>query len=92
MAAIAEMKARGDTQPCWSCGLELWADAPRYHPRHMTLGHYTAIEDGGALWDPDNYGAQCGPCNYGDGARRTNAKRRGYRTTVEPTHYVNPNW
>lgn len=91
MKAIAELKARGDIQHCWSCGKELWADAPHHHPRHITLGHYIALEDGGALWDPENYGPQCGKCNYGDGARRTNAKRRA-RHRAAGTTYISPNW
>lgn len=91
MNAIAELKARGEIQYCWSCGKQLHADAPRNHPMHITLGHYIALEDGGALWDPDNYGPQCGPCNYGDGARRTNRKR-AHRLPRQGSTYSNPTW
>ena len=73
--AKAELKARGDAY-CWrGCGTYLLADAPYRHPQHMTLGHYTAREDGGPLYDPHNYGPECAPCNSSDGARRTNNKR-----------------
>ncbi len=75
MQAIADLKARGQVQNCWRCGKELWADAPKGHPKAITLGHYTALEDGGDLLDPNNHGPECAPCNFGDGARRTNAKR-----------------
>jgi len=80
MAAIAALKARGEVQQCWRCGKPLYADAPRGHPNAITLGHYVALEDGGDLYDPGNHGPECVKCNMGDGARRTNAKRRGART------------
>lgn len=82
-----ELRARGDTQPCWRCGKVLFADAPAGHPRAFTLGHVTALEDGGELLNPANYAAECGPCNFGDGARRTNRKRRGEGSGVS---YRNP--
>lgn len=77
MRALAELKARGEEQPCWSCGKTLYAAAPKGHPQSITLGHYTALEDGGELLDPNNYAAQCPSCNYSDGARRTNRKKAG---------------
>lgn len=85
--ALRELKARGQVQNCWRCGKELWADAPKGHPRAITLGHYTALEDGGSLLDPKNHGPECAPCNYGDGARRTNRKRAGKHA---PTSWRNP--
>jgi len=77
MQAIAALKARGEVQPCWRCGKHLYAEAPKGHPLAITLGHLVALEDGGSLLDPANISAECGPCNYGDGARRTNRKRAG---------------
>jgi hypothetical protein len=81
MAAIAALKARGDAY-CWrGCGTWLRADAPRFHPQHMTLGHILAYQDRPDLfWEPTNHAPECGPCNYSDGARRTNAKRKGIKT------------
>jgi hypothetical protein len=91
MRAIASLKARGDTY-CWrGCGTWLLADAPRGHPQHITLGHIQAWEDRPDLfWDETNHAAECGPCNYGDGARRTNAKR--HRDTTTPKRWINPEW
>lgn len=87
MAALRELKSRGEQQPCWSCRKTLYAAAPKGHPQSITLGHYTALEDGGSLLDPNNYGPQCMKCNYTDGANRTNRKRKGdSRSTV----YRNP--
>lgn len=89
MQAIKDLKARGEVQACWRCGKHLYADAPKGHPLSITLGHYTALEDGGSLLDPGNHGPECIKCNYGDGARRTNAKRRG---KPNGTSYRNPNY
>lgn len=85
--AVKALKAQGD-QPCWRCGTWLSADAHWPHPLTITLGHLTALEDGGSLLDPHNHRAECIKCNMGDGARRTNNKRRG----DTGTSYVNPNW
>jgi hypothetical protein len=99
MAAIAELKSRGAIQRCWSqrtekCARVLYADAPRGHKHAITLGHFVAIEDGGDPFDPNNYGPECGSCNYGDGARRTNAKKRGVTAPVVKRRkkYRNPRW
>lgn len=89
MQAIKDLKARGAEQNCWRCGKPLFADAPKGHPNSITLGHLTALEDGGSLLDPNNISAECPKCNYGDGARRTNAKRRG---KPNGTSYRNPNY
>jgi hypothetical protein len=75
--AVADLKARAPIQPCWRCGKTLYADAPAGHPDSITLGHLTAIEDGGDLLSPNNHSAECMKCNYGDGAKRTNRKRAG---------------
>jgi hypothetical protein len=88
--ALRELRARGEHQTCWSCGRELLASARKPHPAAITVGHYVDVDLG--LTDPfhpANYGAQCGPCNYAGGARRTNAKRRGI-TGRELT--VSPDW
>jgi len=93
--AVAALKARAPIQYCWSCGKELRASAKRGDPQLITLGHYVAVEDGGSLLDPTNHGPQCAPCNYGDGARRTNAKRYGRPftpTTVATRSYRNDDW
>lgn len=87
--ALKALKARGQIQQCWSCGKTLYADAPKGHPNAITLGHYTALEDGGSLLDPNNHGPQCGRCNFGDGARRTNRKRAGLNAS---TSWRNPNY
>ena len=87
MEAIAALKARGDIQNCWRCGKELWAEAPKGHPRSITLGHYTALEDSGDVLAEENHGPECMKCNYGDGARRTNRKRAG---RSRGTSYRNP--
>ena len=91
MRALAALKERGDVQNCWSCGKELWAEAPKAHPRSITLGHYTALEDGGDLLDPNNHGPQCMKCNYGDGARRSNNNQARRKRGLPPrTVYSNP--
>ena len=91
--ARAELKARGDAY-CWrGCGTYLLVDAPRGHPQFMTMGHVIALEDGGARYDPDNIRPECGPCNFSDGARRTN-KRLGnphHPREIRQT-YSNPEW
>src|SRR4051812_40125700 len=97
MRAIAELKSRGPIQNCWSCGRTLYADAPKGDPDAITLGHYIALEDDGPLWDPDNYGPQCGHCNYSDGARRTNRNKARKKHATNPTktittRYENPKW
>lgn len=88
--AKAELRSRGEVQACWSCEKTLYVDAPAGHPQAITLGHYTAREDGGSLYDPSNYGPQCTKCNSGDGARRTNAKRAGKQ--VQAKSYRNPRY
>lgn len=102
MRAIAELKSRGSVQNCYTCGRELYADLPKGDPDAITLGHFLALEDFGPgddhlLWDPDNYGPQCGHCNYGDGARRSNRnqaykKARAQGITPTRTVYINPRW
>jgi len=79
--AVAALKARGEMQACWRCGRELRASAPRGHPLAITLGHFQALDHGGDLLDPANHGPECGPCNYADGARITNRKRRAARSS-----------
>ncbi len=86
MRALAALKARGEVQECWrqaspDCARILHASAPKGHPQSITLGHLIAIEDGAA---------ECMKCNYGDGARRTNAKKNG--TATDFSSYRNPNW
>jgi hypothetical protein len=79
MRALANLKARGEEQQCWSCGKTLYASLPKGHSRSITLGHYVAYEDGGDLLDPANHGPQCMTCNYRDGqarATRNRARRR----------------
>ncbi len=87
MQAIADLKARGEVQPCWRCGKHLYAEAPKGHPLSITLGHLVALEDGGSLLDPTNIQPECMKCNYGDGARRTNRKRSG---KTDSRSYRNP--
>lgn len=87
--AVKALKARAPVQLCWSCGKKLYAHLRYPHPLCITLGHFTAIEDGGHPIDPSNHGPQCVSCNMGDGARRTNAKRG------EPKHVTitsSPGW
>lgn len=52
------------------------------------VDHVIPRADGGAMFEPSNLRACCGPCNRGRSASRTNDMRRGrltYRTTV-PTY------
>jgi hypothetical protein len=89
--ATAALKAQGDTA-CWSCGKALYANLKYPHPNSITLGHYTAIEDGGDLLDPNNHGPQCINCNMADGAHRTNNKRRGLTNYQDRKSWVNDTW
>ncbi|MDM4761896.1 hypothetical protein QT381_02615 [Galbitalea sp. SE-J8] len=86
--ALAELRARGAVQQCWSCPKVLYVELKWPHPHSITLGHYTAVEDGGDPYDPNNFGPQCIACNLSDGADRTNSKRRGERGRV----YVDDDW
>lgn len=76
--AVKDLRAKGDAY-CWrGCGTYLYADLEWPHPLSITLGHIIALEDAPELfYDPDNHAPECIPCNMGDGARRTNAKRHG---------------
>ena len=91
-AAVKALKARGDAY-CWrQCGRYLLATAPRGHPQAMTLGHIIAAEDRPDLFlEPSNHAPECAPCNYADGARRTNAKRAGQRFTPRPLPRISKN-
>lgn len=87
--AVRALKARARFQQCMTCPKTLDATLSKGHPLAITLGHIVAVEDGGDPFDPSNHGPQCGKCNYGDGARRTNAKRRGeHRRGLT----VSPDW
>lgn len=89
-AALRELRARAEVQECWSCHRELHASARKPSPFAITVGHYVDVDLGLTdPFDPSSYGAQCAPCNYGGGARRTNAKRRG-DTGLELT--TSPDW
>lgn len=100
MRALQALKDRAPVQECWrqgpKCARILYADAPKGHPQSITLGHLIALEDGGDPLDPMNHAPECPACNYGDGARRTNAKkaaqRRGQALPQQPTSYRNPMW
>lgn len=87
-AAVRNLKARGEEQNCWRCGRLLHASRRWPHPDSITLGHLVALEDGGDLLDPQNHAPECITCNMGDGARRTNKKRRGETNTS----YRNNDW
>ena len=41
------------------------------------VDHIVARADGGAMWDPTNLRAACGPCNSRGGAMMTNSRRWG---------------
>ena len=85
--AVANLKAQGDAY-CWrGCGTWLYANAPHGHPQAMTLGHIVAIEDGGHPTDPSNHAPECGPCNYRDGARRTNTRKARHTPTPQAYRY-----
>lgn len=88
--ARAELLSRGDIQYCWRCGKELHATAQRGTPHFITLGHYTALMDGGSKYDPNGYGPECAPCNYSDGARRKNGQAA--KSAPLPDTYYNDNW
>ena len=91
--AKAELRSRGDAY-CWrGCGTWLLVDAPRGHPQFMTLGHIVALEDGGPQFDPANLAAECAPCNYSDGARRTNRRLGNPHKLRQVTQsQTNPDW
>lgn len=89
--ATAALKAQGDTN-CWSCNKPLYAHLKWPHPNSITLGHYTAVDDGGDLLDPNNHGAQCIACNMADGANRTNSKRRGAQGYRGRKSWSNDTW
>lgn len=72
---------RANASTCWRCGRDLNPEAIEGDPDFPTVGHLVAVEDGGTD-DLDNLAAECAKCNYGDGARRTNAKRSGEHTNV----------
>lgn len=79
---VRNLKAQGDAY-CWrGCGTYLYTNAPWPHPQCMTLGHIIAYEDDPSLfYEPSNHAPECIKCNMGDGARRTNRKRRGEGTS-----------
>jgi 5-methylcytosine-specific restriction endonuclease McrA len=49
-----------------------------------TADHVIPIAEGGAVWDPANLRAACGPHNYGAGARLRN-ERAARRPTAAPS-------
>ncbi|GAA1787968.1 hypothetical protein GCM10009748_23140 [Agromyces lapidis] len=79
---VRNLKAQGDAY-CWrGCGTYLYANAPWPHPQCMTLGHIIALEDDPSLfYEASNHAPECIKCNMGDGARRTNRKRKGESTS-----------
>lgn len=88
--ARAELLSRGDAY-CWrGCGTLLRVGAKRGDPDFMTLGHVTALMDGGSKYDPANIMPECEPCNYSDGARRKNAQAAGRTGTRQS--YASPEW
>ncbi len=94
--AVRALRARGDAY-CWrGCGRFLRADISNLKtPGCMTLGHIVAREEAPDLfWDPENHAPECVPCNMGDGARRTNAKRRAARgeRPAERVIRSSPHW
>jgi hypothetical protein len=74
---------------CWRCGKWLDPTLTWPHPHSVTIGHIIALEDGGPAEDPANLAPECPACNMGDGARRTNAKRKG---ATPPHRWHDPNW
>jgi len=76
-----------NAEQCWRCGRPLDPAARRGEPGFVTVGHLVAVEDGGTD-DLSNLAPECGPCNYGDGANRTNAKRAGRALNV----WHKPGW
>ncbi|MFF2274201.1 hypothetical protein ACFVTX_18145 [Agromyces sp. NPDC058136] len=94
--AVKDLRAKGDAY-CWrpGCGKYLYADLEWPHPLSITLGHLVAIEDGGDPYDRENHAAECIACNMADGARRTNAKRRGSKPARQAQPRVirtSPHW
>lgn len=78
---------RRNAEQCWRCGRPLDPNARRGEPGFVTVGHLLAVEDGGTD-QLNNLAPECAPCNYGDGANRTNRKRRGQPAST----WTNPNW
>ena len=54
----------------------LLADGTECGAVATTADHRVPISEGGAMWDPANLRAACGPCNYRGGAAITNERRR----------------
>lgn len=83
----AKATVKRNAERCWRCGRPLDPAALRGQPGFVTVGHVLAIEDGGTN-DLSNLAPECEKCNYGDGAARTNRKRRGETNTV----WHKPGW
>lgn len=92
---VQEMKNRGRFQKCITagqhprCHVDLDATVRKGKRGHMTLGHYQNVEDGGAPYDPRNYGPQCAPCNYSEGGHISRQKMRGVNRQALIT---SPDW
>lgn len=92
---VQELKNRGRFQTCITagqhpnCPTTLDTQIARGHRGHMTLGHIHSVEDGGAPYDPRNYGPQCEPCNYSEGGRVSLAIQQGRHRTELTT---SPDW
>ena len=64
----------------WQCQIH----GPRCLGYANEVDHVVTRADGGAMFNPANLRASCGPCNRGRAAHRTNDMRH-YRTGV-PTY------
>lgn len=51
---LSDMVLARDGYVCWMCG-----------GRATTADHRIPRSQGGAIWDPENCAAACGPCNSG---------------------------
>lgn len=58
---------------------------PRCTGVATTVDHIVPLHLGGSLLDPANLRAACAKCNYGGGARITNATRRAAAVRVART-------
>lgn len=68
---VREAAKRNPETRCWRCGLTIDQVRQRVNPRAIwTSGHVNDGETGGPMLP------ECSPCNYGNGARLGNRKRK----------------
>lgn len=61
---------------------------PRCRQVANTVHHIVPISQGGAMWDPTNLAAACGPCNYGNGAHVKAENHRSSRERIAELEWI----